>query len=53
MKWYRHYLVYGDDVNILGVSVQTVKENRECLVVDSKEIGLEINGDKTKYMVMS
>jgi hypothetical protein len=27
-------------------------ENAENLVVDSKEIGLEVNADKTTYMVM-
>jgi len=43
-------LVYGDDGNILGGSVHTVKEQAEALVVASKEIGLEINADKTKYM---
>jgi len=40
-------LVYADDVNILGGSVHTVKENAEALVVASKEIGLEVNADKT------
>jgi len=45
-------LVYTDDVNILGDSVHTVKENAEALVVASKETGLEVNADKTKYMVM-
>ena len=40
------------DVNILGGSVHTVKENAEALVVATKEIGLEVNADKTKYMVM-
>ena len=33
--------------------VQTVKENAEALVVATKEIGLEVNADKTKYLVMS
>jgi len=47
------FLVYADDVNILGGSVHTVKENADALVVASKEIGLEVNADKTKYMVMS
>jgi hypothetical protein len=47
------FLVYADDVNILGGSVQTVKKNVETLLVACKEIGLEVNGDKTKYMVMS
>jgi hypothetical protein len=37
----------------LGGSVQTVKENAEALVVATKEIGLEVNADKTKYMVMA
>jgi len=46
-------LVYADDVNILRGSVYTIKENGEALEVASKEIGLEINADKTKYMVMS
>jgi hypothetical protein len=37
----------------LGVSIRAVKENAEALVVATKEIGLEVNADKTKYMVMS
>jgi len=46
-------LAYADDLNILGVSVPTVKENAEALVVATKETRLEINADKSKYMVMS
>jgi hypothetical protein len=46
-------LFYADDVNILEGSVDTVKEKAEALVVASKEIGLEVNADNTKYMVMS
>jgi len=41
-------LVYGDDVNILGGSVHTIKENAEAFVVASKETGLEVNADKVK-----
>ena len=40
-------------MNILRGSVHTVKENAEALVVATKEIGLEVNADKTKYMIMS
>jgi hypothetical protein len=47
------FLAYADDVNLLGGSVHTVKENAEVLVVATKEIGLDVNADKTKYMVMS
>ena len=46
-------LVYADDVNISRGSAHTVKENAESLLVATKEIGLEVNADKTKYMVMS
>ena len=48
-----HLLAYADDVNILGRSAHTVKENTEALAVATKETGLEVNADKTKYMVMS
>jgi hypothetical protein len=46
-------LAYTDEVNILGGSLHAVKENAEALVVAAKEIGLEVNADKTTYMVMS
>ncbi len=46
-------LAYADDVNILGGSIRMVKEHAEALVVATKEIGLEVNADKTKFMVMS
>jgi hypothetical protein len=46
-------LAYADDVNILGGSVHAVKRNTEALVAVTKEIGLEVNADKTKYIVMS
>jgi hypothetical protein len=46
-------VVYADDVNIMGGSIHTVKEKVETLVVVSKEIGLEVNADKNKYMFMS
>jgi len=47
-------LVYADDVNILGGNVHsTYIKKAEALVVASKGTGLEVNADKTKYMVMS
>ena len=47
-------LVYADDVNIhvLEGSEHTVMKNKEAMIVAGKEIGLEVNYDKTKYMVM-
>jgi hypothetical protein len=43
-------LVNADDINILGGSVHTVKIT-EALVVTCKHTGLELNYDKTRYMV--
>jgi len=46
-------LAYADDVNILGGSIHTLKENAETLVAATREIELDIKADKPKYMVMS
>jgi hypothetical protein len=43
-------LAYADDVNLLGDNIDTIKKNTENLIDASKEIGLEINVDKTKYI---
>ena len=45
-------LANAGNVNTLGESLHTTKKNAEALVVASKETGLEMNADKTKYMVM-
>ena len=46
-------LAYADDVNILGGGIHTLKENAEALVPATRENGLEVSANKTKYMVMS
>jgi len=46
-------LAYADDVKILGGSIHNLKENAEALVAATREIGLEVSADKTKYMVMT
>ncbi|KAJ4427607.1 hypothetical protein ANN_25255 [Periplaneta americana] len=46
-------LVYADDVNMLRENPQTIRENAEIVVEASKAIGLEVNPEKTKYMIMS
>jgi hypothetical protein len=37
----------------LGGSIHTIRKNTEALLIASKEIGLEVNAEKTKYMLMS
>jgi hypothetical protein len=46
-------LVYGDDVNLLGENINIIKKNAETLLGFSKEIGLEVNSERTKYIFMS
>jgi len=38
---------------MLGGTVNTMKEKAEALIMASKETGVEINADKTKYIIMS
>ena len=47
-----HQLLVHADVSILNGNVYTIKKNGG-LVIASKETDLEVNADKTKYMVMS
>jgi hypothetical protein len=44
-----HIFVYAAD-DILNRSIHTIRKNTEALVIDSKEIGLEVNDEKTKVM---
>jgi hypothetical protein len=46
-------LVYADDVNLPGDNIDTIKKNIQTLIDASKEVGLEVNIKKTKYMLLS
>jgi hypothetical protein len=46
-------LAYADDLHLLGDNIDTIKENTETLMYASKEVRLEINVEKTKYMLVS
>jgi hypothetical protein len=45
-------LTYADD-SIVGENIDTINENTETLLNAIMEIGLEVNPEKTKYMLMS
>jgi hypothetical protein len=48
-----HQLLVHADVTLLGDSVNTIKDNSETFLEASRDIGLETNAEKTKYMIMS
>jgi hypothetical protein len=41
-------LVYADNVNLLGDNIDIVKKNTQTLIDASKQVGLEVNTEKTK-----
>jgi hypothetical protein len=46
-------LVYADDVNLLGDSINTIEEKSERLLEATSDTGLVINAEKAKNMIMS
>jgi hypothetical protein len=46
-------LVYADDVNLLDDNIDTIKRNTQTLIDASKEVGIEVHTEKTKYMLLS
>jgi hypothetical protein len=47
------HLAYVDDVNLLGDNIDTIQKNTKTLIDASKEVVLEINIERTKYMLLS
>jgi hypothetical protein len=45
-------LAYADDVNLLGHNIDTINKNTQTLIDAHKEVGLEVNIEKTKYMLV-
>jgi hypothetical protein len=45
-------LAYADDMNILGDNTDTINKNIESLIEGSKEVGLEVNVENTKYILV-
>jgi hypothetical protein len=45
--------VYADDVNLLGDNMDAIKKRTGILIDCSKEVGIEVNAQKSKYMLLS
>jgi hypothetical protein len=45
-------LAYADDVNLLGDNIDTINKNTETVIGASKEVGLELHVEETKYMLV-
>jgi hypothetical protein len=53
LNWTHQLLAYAEDINIVGENIDTIKRNTEALLDEGKKIGLKVNPEKTKYMLMS
>jgi len=45
--------VYADDIALLGDRINIKKENKDNLLGASRDVGLEINAQKTNYIITS
>jgi hypothetical protein len=49
----RQQLFYADDMNLPSHNIDTIKKNTETLIDAIKEVGLDVNKKKTKYILLS
>jgi hypothetical protein len=46
-------LAHADDINIVGENIDTIQKNSNAQLDACKEVGLEVNPEKTEYMLVS
>jgi hypothetical protein len=47
------FLLYADDADLQGDNLNIIRKNTEFLIDSSYDVGLEVNTEKAKYMLMS
>jgi hypothetical protein len=45
-------LFYADNLNLLVDNIDTIKRNTQTVIDGTKEVGLEVSTEKTKYMLL-
>jgi len=43
----------ADNISVLGENTNTIKKNTKVVLEARRKVGLEVNTEKTKYMVVS
>jgi hypothetical protein len=52
IKWDKQ-LIHPDDMNLLEKNIGTIKKNTETVIDACKEVGVEVNAEKPKYVLRS
>jgi hypothetical protein len=52
LNWTHQLLAYADD-NSLGENIDTIQRNTEALLHSSNGVGVEVNPERNKYMLVS
>jgi hypothetical protein len=47
------FFAYADNINIVGENVDTIMKNTKALLTTSKDVGLGVNPEKNKYMLIT
>jgi hypothetical protein len=52
LKGTHQLLLYADDANMLCENINAIKKNTEALSEVDRKVSLEVNTEKTKYMII-
>jgi len=52
LNWFNQLFVFADDVDLIGDDIDALRGNTYVLVEACDEIGLQVNIEKTKYIII-